>query len=63
MMKTIREHERFDVYCPYNDKIGGCVRCMALVPFGRNSSGQELFICGRLYSPEHFKQEILDGQD
>lgn len=52
-MKKIKNHEDQGVYCPWNDRIGICYKCMALI---QPVKAIDNFVCGRLYPPEHFKE-------
>lgn len=52
-MKNVQSHKtNGGIYCPWNNRIGICHMCMALIQTDENE-----FICGRLYPPEHFKEE------
>jgi hypothetical protein len=53
-MRTVKDHERMGIYCPWTGKRGGCVDCMAMIEVS-----EKTFMCGRLYpqEPEYFKEE------
>jgi len=49
MTKTIKDHEKSGIFCPWTNKHGQCVSCMAMIEVGIN---EKLYKCGILYPPE-----------